>query len=88
MIELVFIDGPNDTGRPDFAPFVKRGFKGPYKKWCDFNNYDVFTNAYRETLWDIPITEETYVGVFDSAIYLTNYLNNATEPFDGFAGFS
>ena len=87
MLELVFIDAPNDTGRPDFEPFAKRGFKGPYKKWCDFNHYDVFSNPIRDSLWDIPKTMETYVGVFDSVIYLTKFMNEQ-PAFDGVAGFS
>jgi hypothetical protein len=37
LVECVFIDAPHQTGRERFLTMKQKGFKGPYRKWGDYN---------------------------------------------------
>ena len=88
--------GTFDTGRPLFEPFAKRGFSGPYKKWCELS-HDIFNpeaakkilvQSGKQHKYDIPKCEETYLLVEESVFYLQKFLNEQDVPFDGFCCFS
>ena len=87
MVEFTFLDGFYEVGREDFEPFRKRGFKGPFRKWGDYE-YNLFTEAYRDSKWDIPKTEEVFMGVEASIYYIVKYLTESEIQFDGLCGFS
>jgi len=87
-VEFTFLEGFYEVGRPDFEPFKKRGFKGPFRKWGDYDAYDLFSDPYREGKWDIPKTEEFFMGIEASITYIVKYLEQSKTKFDGFCGFS
>ena len=86
-MEFTYLDGFYEVGREDFEVFRKRGFKGPFRKWADYD-YNLFTEAYRESKWDIPKTEPIFKGIEASLFYVIKYMEESSIKFDGMCGFS
>ena len=87
LVEFTYLDGFYEVGRENFEPFRERGFKGPFRMWGDFD-YNLFSEAYRDTKWDIPKTEPMFNGIEKSLFFIIKYLEESPIKFDGMCGFS